>query len=154
MSVNRWTGLGRLTRDPEIRYAQSGLEVGNFCIATNFKWKGKDGEQKEEVHFQECTIFGKAAEFLGQKARKGDQLYVEGRLKTEEWEDKQTHQTRRAVKVICDRVELAGQSLANQVGGNSAGGSAPAPTQQQRKAASDNDGGAGHGADANDDVPF
>ncbi len=79
--------VGNLTRDLELRYTPSGTAVGNTGIATSRKFKGADGQQKEEVCFVDLTFFGRTAEIANQYLRKGSKVLVEGRLKFDSWED-------------------------------------------------------------------
>ena len=86
-------------RDPELRYAANGTAVGNFTIAVSHKWKPKDGEEKKETAFIECSAFGKQAEAIGQYVRKGHLFMVEGRLVQDDWEDKETGKKRSKLRV-------------------------------------------------------
>jgi single-strand DNA-binding protein len=79
---------GRITRDPEIKALPSGIKVCTFGVASNRTWKGEDGQKKEEVEFHNVVAFGKTAETIKQWLLKGDEIYVEGRLKTSSWEAK------------------------------------------------------------------
>lgn len=87
MYLNKTQIIGNLTRDPELKTLPSGVKVANFSIATNYSYKNKDGEKMEEVEFHNVVAFGKQAEVIAQYCKKGSQLYVEGRLKTQSWED-------------------------------------------------------------------
>jgi len=80
--------LGNLTRDVEIRYTNSGVAIASFGLATNRKFKGQDGQQKEEVMFIDVKAFGRTGEIANQFLRKGSKVLVEGRLVLEQWEDK------------------------------------------------------------------
>ena len=82
---NKITLVGNLTRDIEIRYGQSGTAIGNTAIACSHKYKGADGQQKEEVMFVDLTFFGRTAEVANQYLRKGSQILVDGRLKLDQW---------------------------------------------------------------------
>ena len=82
MNINRVFLYGNLTRDPELRQTQGGQAVCSFSIATNRKWKGKDGQQQEDVQFHNVVAWGKTAELVNQYMKKGSGLYVEGRLQT------------------------------------------------------------------------
>lgn len=84
-NYNKVIIAGHLTRDPEIRHTQGGMQIANFGIAVSNRWK-KDGEQREEVMFIDCAAFGKLAETLAPRVKKGSPLLVEGRLKLETWE--------------------------------------------------------------------
>lgn len=84
--LNKVFLIGRLTRDPEMRYTPSGQPVVSFGLATNRKWKGADGEIHEETEFHEIVAWGKLAEICNQILRKGRQVYIEGRIQTRTWE--------------------------------------------------------------------
>ena len=84
-SYNKIILMGHITRDPELNYTPGQTAIAKFGIATNRKWKGKDGETSEEVCFVDCTAFGKAAETLTKYVKKGDLLFLEGRLKFDQW---------------------------------------------------------------------
>lgn len=87
-SYNRIILLGNITRDPELAQTPSNTAVCKFGIATNRKWKDRDGNSREDVCFVDCTIFGKSAEVFNQYTVKGSQVLVEGRLQLDRWDDK------------------------------------------------------------------
>lgn len=87
-SVNKVILVGRLGQDPEVRYAPSGTAVANFTIATNEVRRDRDGNNQEITDWHKIVAFGKTAEFLEQYIKKGDMIYVEGKLQTRSWEDK------------------------------------------------------------------
>ena len=127
-SFNKVILMGNLTRDPELRYTQSGSAIANIGIATNRKWKDQNGEQKEEVTYIDVTAFGKTAEVIGQYFQKGRAIHLEGRLKFDQWDDKNTGEKRNKLGVVLERFELMGGG--NQAGGNTSSpqSSAPSPT--------------------------
>ncbi len=86
---------GNLTRDPETRYTPKGTAITQFGIAVNRRWKGEDGQAKEEVTFTDWQAWGKTGETIARFFKKGDPIICEGRLAQEEWEDKQTGEKRR-----------------------------------------------------------
>jgi single-strand DNA-binding protein len=86
--VNKAIILGRLGRDPEIRYTESGQAVCNFSVATSERWKDKDGEKKESTEWHRIVVWGKNAENCSKYLAKGRQVYLEGRIQTREWKDK------------------------------------------------------------------
>jgi single-strand DNA-binding protein len=88
MFVNKAIIVGNLTKDPELKSLPSGSKVCNFSIATNRKWKTKEGLIQEDVEFHNIVVFGKQAENVAKYMTKGSQLYVEGRIQTRSWEDK------------------------------------------------------------------
>ena len=80
--------IGNLGRDPELRYAQEGQPVCNFSIATTEKWKGKDGQQHEKTEWHSIVAWGKTAEICAEHLSKGSSVYIEGRIQSRKWEDK------------------------------------------------------------------
>src|SRR5580693_2391806 len=101
-SFNRVIIAGNLTRDPELRYTPKGSAVANFSLAVNRTWKNEAGESKEEVTFIDIEAWGRQAEVIAQYMRKGRPLLVEGRLKLDTWEDKNTHQKQSKLKVVLE----------------------------------------------------
>ena len=88
-SVNKATILGRLGQDPDIRYTQNGDPVANLSVATSEKWKDKQtGESKEKTEWHRVNIWGRLAEIAGEYLKKGSQVYLEGKLQTRKWQDK------------------------------------------------------------------
>src|SRR3954447_8897949 len=107
-NFNKVILLGNLTRDPELRYLPSQMAVVDFGIAVNHKFRTAAGEDREEVMFIDCSAFGKQAEVIKQYCQKGKQLMVEGRLKLDSWDDKQTGQKRSKHKVTIENFQLLG----------------------------------------------
>jgi single-strand DNA-binding protein len=89
MNLNRAMIIGNLTRDPEVRTTATGQNVANFGVATNHVWKDQAGMKQEKVEFHNIVAWGKLAEICGQYLGKGRKVYIEGRLQTREWEDKE-----------------------------------------------------------------
>ena len=87
-SVNKVILVGNLGRDPELRYTQSGSAVANFTVATNERWRDKDGNNQERTEWHRIVVWGRTAENCAQYLQKGRSVYIEGRLQTREWEDK------------------------------------------------------------------
>lgn len=88
-SVNKVILIGNLGKDPEVRRSQSGTTVANFTLATNESWNNKDGQREERTEWHRVVVFGKLADICGQYLQKGKQVYVEGRLQTRSWEDRE-----------------------------------------------------------------
>jgi single-strand DNA-binding protein len=101
-SFNRVILAGNLTRDPELRYLPKGTAVVRIGLAVNRTWKNESGETQEEVSFIDVEAFGRQAEVIAQYMRKGRPLLIEGRLKLDTWEDKNTHQKQSKLKVILE----------------------------------------------------
>lgn len=98
--------IGNLTRDVEMRVMPKGTAVGQFGIAINRKYKTESGEQREEVVFVDVECWGKTAETLAKYVRKGQALYVEGRLKLDQWEDKTTREKKSRMKVVLEQFQF------------------------------------------------
>ena len=109
MSYNRIILLGNLTRDPELSYLPSQTAVVNIGIATNRKWKSKDGQQKEEVCFVDCVAFGKTAENINKYFTKGKAIHIEGRLQFDSWKA-QDGSKRSKHKVAIDNFTFIGDT--------------------------------------------
>lgn len=99
MNLNKVFIGGNLTRDPEVKFTQSNMAVANFGVAVNRKWTDGAGEKKEETTFVDCEAWGKTAEAIGKFFAKGRPIFIEGRLKFDEWQDKTSGQKRSRLKV-------------------------------------------------------
>jgi single-strand DNA-binding protein len=107
MSVNKFIGIGRVTRDPETKYLPSGEAVTNLSIACNEKWKNKDGEQQEKVEYINLTFYRRLAEVAGEYIKKGAMIYVEGRIQTRKWQDKEG-KDRYTTEIIVNEMKMLG----------------------------------------------
>lgn len=103
--LNKVFLAGRLTRDADLRYVSTGTAVSKMGIAVSRKFRTKTGETKEETLFVNVTVWGQSAEFCGEALKKGMPVMVEGRLHSNEWEDKQTGQRRTMIEITADRVQ-------------------------------------------------
>lgn len=106
LNLNNVTLAGRLTRDPEVKMLAGDLAVANMGLAVNRKWKDRDGTAKEEVTFVDVTAWGRTAENCGQYLRKGSGVYIEGRLKMDDWQT-QDGQKRQKLKVEAVSVQFS-----------------------------------------------
>jgi len=106
-SVNKVILIGNLGRDPEVRYMPSGDAVANISIATTETWKDKNGEKQEKTEWHRVAMFGKTAEIAGEYLKKGSQVYIEGRLETRKWTDKEG-QERTTTEIRADRMQMLG----------------------------------------------
>jgi single-strand DNA-binding protein len=107
-AVNRVILIGNLTRDVQLKYLPNQTSLGEFGMAVNRKYKAANGEQREDVCFVDCAIFGKGAEVINQYCHKGSSLYVEGRLRQENWEDKNGGGKRSKLSVIVEQFQFIG----------------------------------------------
>ncbi len=124
-SVNKVILIGNLGRDPELRYTQGGQAVANFSVATTEKYSSRDGTPQEHTEWHRIVVWGKQAETCAKYLAKGRSVYIEGSLRTQEWEDREG-QKRRTTEINAQRVQFLGGP---REGSGSAGGSArePAP---------------------------
>ena len=106
--VNKVILVGNLGRDPEVRTTPSGQSVAEFSLATNRRWRDRDGNRQEQTEWHRIVCWGRQAEVAGQYLTKGKQIYVEGRLQTRSWDDKQTGEKRYRTEVICDNFQMLG----------------------------------------------
>ena len=154
-NYNKVILMGNLTRDPEVRYTSSGTAIAKLGMAINRYWRNQDGQQQEETTFVDVDAFGRQAETIGQYLKKGRPIMVEGRLKLDQWEDKQTGQKRSKMGVTLENFQFLdsrGEGGGGGGGGSDfggGGGSAPSGGGSSAPA----QGGAGGFAE-DDDVPF
>jgi single-strand DNA-binding protein len=155
-SLNKVMLIGNLGADPEVRYLPSGDAVTNIRIATTESWKDKaSGEKKEETEWHRVSFFGKLAEIAGEYLKKGSAVYVEGRIKTRKWQDKEG-QDRYSTEVVADRMQMLGSR--GGMGAPSASDTGQGhPDERSAGAASAPKSAAKSGAkfdDFEDDIPF
>ena len=108
-NYNKVILIGNLTRDPELRYSSKGTAVAKLSVAVNRSWKTETGEQREEATFVDVDAFGRQAEVIGQYFRKGRPIMIEGRLRLDTWEDKQTNQKRSRLGVVLESFQFLDQ---------------------------------------------
>jgi len=160
-SVNKVILLGNLGRDPETRYTTGGDAVTNLNIATSEQWKDKSGEKQERTEWHRVVLFGRQAEIAAEYLKKGRSVYIEGRLQTRKYTDKDGVE-KYSTEIVADRMQLIGGARDGggggdaDFGGGAGGGGAPARREGGGKPAG---GGAGGGAkknvdDFDDDIPF
>lgn len=115
-NVNRVIIAGNLTRDPEFRQLPSSTPVANLGLAANRRYRDKDGNNQEETTFVECEAFGRLAEVLHQYARKGRPLFIEGRLRLDQWQDKEGH-NRSRLKIVVENFQFTDVPAGEREGG-------------------------------------
>lgn len=152
MSVNKVILIGNLGSDPELRYTQSGQAVANFNIATNERWNDKDGQTQERTEWHKIVVWGRQAENCEKYLSKGRQVYIEGRLQTRDWEDRDGNK-RYTTEVVAQSVQFL--SGGTGPGATSSGGGSSSRSQPDRDYGND------PGPEANfdqsfddDDIPF
>jgi single-strand DNA-binding protein len=107
MSVNKVILIGNLGSDPEVRYATSGTAISSFRLATSRKYNDKSGQSVTETEWHRIVAFGRTAEVCGEYLHKGSQVYIEGRLQTREWEDKDGNR-RWTTEIVTERMQMLG----------------------------------------------
>jgi len=147
-SVNKVILVGRLGKDPEVRYMPNGEAVANVTLATSETWKDKSGEKQEKTEWHRVTFYRKLAEIAGEYLKKGSMVYVEGRLETRKWTDKEGKE-RYTTEIIANEMQM----LSSRTGGGNSfevmdkpsGGAAPAGKPAKT---------GGEFDDFEDDIPF
>jgi len=162
-SVNKVILVGNLGRDPETRYSTSGAAICNITVATSRQWKDKTtGEKREETEWHRVVFYDRLAEIAGEYLKKGRPVYVEGRLKTRKWQDKEG-QDRYTTEIIAEEMQLLGSREGGGGGGgdvefaaSSAGAASPSPRAAASGGAAKSSGGAKktNPDDLDDDIPF
>jgi single-strand DNA-binding protein len=163
-SVNKVILLGNLGRDPETRYTTGGDAVTNLNIATSEQWKDKSGEKQERTEWHRVVLFGRQAEIAGEYLKKGRSVYIEGRLQTRKYTDKDGVE-KYSTEIVADRMQLIGGAREGGGGDDEmpgGGGGARPPSRSgsgggaggQRPAAGGGSGGKKPGEDFDDDIPF
>ena len=138
--LNNVTIAGRLTRDPELKYIASGRAVCRVSIANAQRYKDKEGEWKENTTFVDATVWDKQAEYVGEKLRKGRPVIVEGRLKSNSWEDQATGQKRTKIEIAAHRItplDWEPKGDGGETDSRDRGGSGGSSARYEREAGSD-----------------
>lgn len=142
--VNKVILIGNLGRDPEVRYTPNGVAVATLTIATSETWKDKQtGENQERTEWHRVVMFSRLGEIAGEYLRKGSKVFIEGRLQTRKWQDKNSGQDRYTTEIVADNMQML-----DSKGGSGAGNmesSSSAPAMEAQSAPTDN---------FDDDIPF
>jgi single-strand DNA-binding protein len=123
MNVNKAIIVGRLVRDPEMRTTQSGQTVANLSVATSTQWKDQSGQKQEKTEFHNVVAWGKQAEVIGQYFTKGQEIYVEGRLETRNWDDKDSGKKMYKTEIVLDKFEFGAKPAGSGAQSNYGSGS-------------------------------
>ena len=130
-SVNKVILVGNLGKDPEVKYTPSGTAVAKFSLATNERYKDKAGEWQDRTEWHNIVAWQRLAEIVGEYVKKGSKIYIEGRLQTSSWDDKETGQKKYKTEVIANDLVL--------LGGRGDAGDSAAPARGRGAAAASND---------------
>jgi single-strand DNA-binding protein len=154
-SINKVILIGNLGRDPELRYTAGGQPVASFSVATNERWNDREGKPQERTEWHRIVVWGKQGENCANYLAKGRTVYIEGRLQTREWEDKEG-QKRQTTEIVAQTVQFlgsregAGRGAAPRGAGEAGPASEPEPTAGPASGPESNPGPAG----GSDDIPF
>ena len=162
--VNKVILIGNLGADPEVRFTPGGQAVANFRIATSDSWTDKNGQKQERTEWHRIVVWGKLAELCGEYLKKGRQCYIEGRLQTREWTDKENRKNYTTEVVANSVTFLGGRDAGEGMSGGGGGGRRPSSPQRgngngmdtdygQPPPMDDSGMGGGHGG-GDDDIPF
>lgn len=155
-SINKVILVGNLGRDPEVRYMPDGGAITNVSIATTDTWKDKSGEKQEKTEWHRVVFYSRLAEIAGEYLKKGSQVYVEGRLQTRKWQDKDGVE-KYTTEIVADRMQMLGgrsgmgmsesgeRSSSSSSGSSSSGGGSSSPSASKS---------GGRFDDFEDDIPF
>jgi single-strand DNA-binding protein len=149
--VNKAIIVGNLGRDPEVRYTANGSAVADVTVATSESWKDKQsGERQERTEWHRVVFFGRLAEIAEEYLKKGSQVYIEGSIRTQKWQDKESGQDRYTTEIVARDMQMLGSR-----GGEASGGSGDDYSGAASSATASSDGGAsGRDPDLDDDIPF
>jgi single-strand DNA-binding protein len=158
MSVNKVILVGRLGRDPETRFTSGGQAVANFSVATDESYKDRNGERQKRTEWHKIVVWGKQAEIAQQYLKKGSLVFIEGRIQSREWQDKEG-QKRTSFEIVANNFRMLGGRGEGAAAGAGAGGGSSAGAGRSHDADFDSGGmpdeGAAHGPEISDeDIPF
>ena len=154
--VNKVILVGRLGRDPETRYTGGGQAVANFSVATDETYKDRNGERQKRTEWHRITVWGKQAEIAQQYLKKGALVYIEGRIQTREWQDKEG-QKRTSFEIVANNFRMLGGRADGAAAGASGGAGAPRGDDFDQSAPSEeSSSGAGQSGPeiSDEDIPF
>jgi single-strand DNA-binding protein len=152
--VNKVILIGNLGRDPEVRYSPSGSAVANVTLATSESWKDKNsGEKQEKTEWHRVVFFGRLAEIVGEYLKKGSQVFVEGRLQTRKWQDKEGHD-RYTTEIVANEMQMLGSRGGAGVPNDNFNQDQPSAAENSAPAGAKKAGSTAVAGDFDDDIPF
>jgi single-strand DNA-binding protein len=152
-SVNKVILLGNVGKDPEVKFTPNGTAVAKFSLATNTKYKDQGGEWQDRTEWHNIVAWQRLAEIVGEYVKKGSKIYIEGRIQTSSWDDKQSGEKKYRTEVIAnDLVLLSGRGEGESSEGRSRSASAGAASMDQRPSSADDL--AQHAQITDEDIPF
>lgn len=149
-SVNKVILIGNLGKDPEVKFTPSGVPVAKFSLATNERYKDKSGEWQDRTEWHNIVVWQRLAEIVGEYVKKGSKIYIEGRLQTSSWEDKQSGEKKYRTEIVAnDLVLLSGRGEGD---GEGRGSRAPAASAMDQRPSQTDE--AAHAEITDEDIPF
>ena len=154
--INKAIIVGNLGRDPEVRYTANGSAVANVTVATSESWKDKQsGERQERTEWHRVVFFGRLAEIAEEYLKKGSQVYIEGSIRTQKWQDKESGQDRYTTEIVARDMQMLGSRGGDSSGASDDDYSSAASSATASSATASSGGGAsGRDPDLDDDIPF
>jgi single-strand DNA-binding protein len=158
--INKVILLGNLGKDPEVKYTPSGTPVAKFTLATNERFKDKDGQPQERTEWHNLTAWARTAEIIGQYLKKGSQVYIEGSLRTSSWDDKTSGQKKYKTEIVVNELVMLGGRGEGGGSGEFSGSSRGASTSVgggngfDQRMPEHEPAGAGSGPITDEDIPF
>jgi single-strand DNA-binding protein len=156
-SLNRVTLIGNLGKDPEVKYTPSGTPVAKLTLATNERYKDKNGEWQDRTEWHNVVLWQRLAEIAGEYLKKGGKVYIEGRLQTRSWDDKQTNQKKYMTEVVASDLILLGgrgEGGGEASGGHSRGAAAGGGNNFDQRTPEHEPAAAGPAPITDEDIPF
>lgn len=153
-NLNKVMLIGNLTRDPELRVTPKGTAICTFSLAVNRKYRDESGGDREEVTYVDIEAWGKSGENISKYCTKGRPLFVEGRLRLDQWEDKNTKEKRSRMKVVCENFQFLGSGRGGEGGGGEGGESRYSSPPRREPPASARPAPAPQQENLDEDVPF
>jgi len=152
--VNKVILIGNLGRDPEVRSTPSGQPNAKFTLATSRRWRDKNNQKQEQTEWHQIVVWGKQAEIAGQYLTKGKQIYLEGRIQTSSWDDKQTGEKKYRTEIICENFQMLGSRGGGGGEFESHGPSASSSSSSSSPSQGPSYDEGGFGEPEDDDIPF
>ena len=154
-SVNKVILIGNLGKDPEVKYTQTGMAVARFSLATNERFKDKDGNWQDRTEWHNLVAFQRTAEIAAEYLKKGGKVYIEGRLHSDSWDDKETGQKKYKTEIIINDLVLLGGGGGGRDAGGEGGGRGSKSSSMDQRTAEPEHSQAPAGAEITDeDIPF
>ncbi|MGJ8662293.1 MAG: single-stranded DNA-binding protein [Marinicella sp.] len=151
--INKVILVGNMGNDPEVRYTPAGAAVTTISVATTESWKDKEGNKQEKTEWHRVVFFGRLAEIAGEYLKKGSQVYIEGKLRTNKWQD-QSGQDRYTTEILANEMQMLGGRSGDSGSGGFGGGQGAPAAPRAKAQPQQNNNPAPNFDDFDDDIPF